>query len=277
MKFDDLKFGHRGHDIGDNLESMCENAKFHGVSNIQFAMAKTMNTVNFDEIGYDRELSKNVKAKLSEYNLEVSVLGCYINPVNPDTNVRNRELKRFDNFIRYAHDFKAKVIGTETGRNGDDYAHRHSEEVYTSFINNIKPLVKTAEEQNVVIGIEPVWDFTIYSVERLKRMLDEIKSDSLGVIMDISNIMNPGNLYMQDKYIDYAFDNFGDKIKAVHVKDFVFADGTKHFAVCGNGMLHIKHLFDRISEQKNLPELILDEMPVSKRAEALANLKEIIG
>ena len=143
-------------------------------------------------------------------------------------------------------------------------------------MDNLRPLVKTAEEQNVVIGIEPVWAFTIYSVERLKRMLDELKSDSLGVILDISNIMNPDNLYMQDKYIDYAFDNFGDKIKVLHLKDFIFADSERQFRVSGKGMLHIKHIFDRISEQKIVPEIILDEMPVSSRAEALKNLKEII-
>lgn len=276
MGFSDLEFGHRGHDIGDDLENMCINAKQNGVKKLQFAMAKTMSDINFDEIGYDKEVSKKVKSKLLEYDLEVSVLGCYINPVNPDIETRNRELKRFNNFIKYARDFDAKVIGTETGWNSDDYEYRHGEEVYKLFIDNLKPLVKTAEEQNVVIGIEPVWAFTIYSVERLKRVLDEIQSDSLGVILDISNIMNPDNLYMQDKYIDYAFDNFGDKIKAVHVKDFMFIDDTRHFAVSGNGMLHIKHLFDRILSQKNIPELILDEMHISKRNEALNNLKEII-
>ena len=64
MKYE---FGLRGHDIGNNFEEMCENAKKYGVKNLQFAMARTCNDINFDEIGFDEKVANDIKAKLDEY------------------------------------------------------------------------------------------------------------------------------------------------------------------------------------------------------------------
>lgn len=56
MNAKDYKFGMRGHDLDDNLLEMCENAKKHNVTKLQFALAKTVNDKDFYEIGYDVSL-----------------------------------------------------------------------------------------------------------------------------------------------------------------------------------------------------------------------------
>ena len=48
----DYEFGLRGHDIADNFEDMCKNAREAGINKLQFAMAKTMPDINFDKLGY---------------------------------------------------------------------------------------------------------------------------------------------------------------------------------------------------------------------------------
>ena len=106
------EFGLRGHDIGDNFTQMCENAKKYGVKKLQFALAKTVNDVNFDEIGFDEKLAHDIKKKLDEYGLHVSVLGCYIDPVCSNEEALKKSLKRFENFTRYANVFEADMIAT---------------------------------------------------------------------------------------------------------------------------------------------------------------------
>ena len=275
MSFSDYLFGLRGHDVADDFENMCINAKENGIKNLQFALAKTVSDINFDEIGYDKELSLKIKNALAENDLKVSVLGCYINPVETDEAALRTMLKRFENFIHYAKDFGACVIGTETGSRGSLEATR-SEENYKFFVENMKPLVKIAEKENVIVGIEPVWVFTIYSAEIMKRMLDEVNSPNLGVIFDLSNIMTADRLSMQDEIINEAFDILGDKIKAVHVKDFVFDGEQKSYAVTGEGQMNLKLLFERIGMMKEKPEIILDETPLASYLRAIENLKEIL-
>ena len=64
-------FGLRGHDIADNFDDMCRVAKNSGIKKLQFALAKTVNDVNFDTIGYDSELSFKIKKQLSSIRLHL--------------------------------------------------------------------------------------------------------------------------------------------------------------------------------------------------------------
>lgn len=275
MKFKDIVFALRGHDIGANFEEMLINAEKSGVKKLQLAMTKTINDVDFDVLGYDADFSLKVKNALDAHSLSVAVLGCYINPVDKDEKFREVQLTRFENFIRYAKDLNAAVIGTETGSVGS-LEETHSESNYKSFIASVRRLVKQAEKYDVTVGIEPVASLTIHSPQVMRRVLDDVASDNLGVILDISNMITTENFNLQSKIIDDSFDLLGNKIKAVHLKDFSIENGRKSFAVPGEGLLEIKHIFDRIEELSISPEIVLDECPVSRYNDALNNLKDII-
>ncbi len=86
----------------------------------------------------------------------------------------------------------------------------------------VRTLIAFAEECGVTVGIEPVCKCSISSPQRMKRFLDNISSDNLGVIFDLSNLMNRDVYLNQRQIIDDAFELFGDRIKTIHVKDFVF-------------------------------------------------------
>ena len=253
------KLGMRGHDLGKNIIEMCENAKKHNISNLQFALAKTVQDKDFYQIGYDAELSGEIKKTLDDYKLSVSVLGCYINPIAADEEICRKQLELFKNFILYARDFGAVVIGTETGSLGD-IEKNHSEETYQIFVKNMRNLITFAEKNGVVVGIEPVWSCPISSPQRMKRFLDDAASDNVGVIFDLSNLMNRDVYLNQRQIIDDAFDLFGDRIKVVHVKDFVIKDFDRSVPVFGTGLLDIEYLFSKIENMKVMPELIMDNM-----------------
>jgi sugar phosphate isomerase/epimerase len=269
-------FGLRGHDIADNFDDMCRVAKNSGIKKLQFALAKTVNDVNFDTIGYDSELSFKIKKQLDDYDLHVSVLGCYINPIATDKKQLNTQLTRFKNFLYYAKDFSADVIGTETGLL-DTLEKTHSEENYLNFVENMRPIVKEAEKLGVTVGIEPVYSNTIFSPQRMRRLLDDINSESLGVILDVSNMTYPQTRYMQCDIINDSFDLFGDKIKAIHLKDFTFDDeGKKSFAVAGTGELMTELIFDRLSQLSHTPEIILDGTKLVLYNDSLVSLENIL-
>lgn len=275
MNGNQYNFGMRGHDLGNTFIEMCENAKKHNVSNLQFALAKTVTDKNFFEIGYNPFLSKEIKKALDEYNLSVSVLGCYINPIAADEETCRKQLTLFKDFILYARDFHAVVIGTETGSLGD-VEKNHSEEVYQIFVNNMKPLVAFAEENGVTIGIEPVWQCPISSPQVMKRLLDDIPSDNLGVIFDLSNLMNRDVYLKQRQIIDDAFDLFGNRIKVIHVKDFIIKEYDRAVPIFGTGLLDIKYLFSKIENLKVMPELIMDDMRLENYDECTAFLRQIL-
>ena len=275
MNFENIQFGMRGHDIGNTFDEMLENAVKNGVPNLQFALAKTVSDVKFDEVGYDKDVSKMIADKLSENNLTVSVLGCYINPIDRNEASLETQLTRFENFIKYAKDFNAHVIATETGALATTEETR-SEENYQYLLKNVKRLVSVAEKEGVMMAIEPVRIYTIYSPQTMRRLLDDVNSDNLKVVFDLSNLIYADNTDEQYKLIDDAFDLFGDKIYAIHLKDYTVVDGVKKFAVAGNGMYDIKYLFDKISKLPAMPHIIFDEIPLVHYAEAKKNVENII-
>lgn len=268
-------FGLRGHDIGNNFDEMCRNAKAAGVKKLQFALAKTVNDVDFDKIGYDEKLSQEIKAKLEENDLHVSVLGCYICPVHSDPQALKTQLKRFENFLYYARDFGADVIGTETGVL-ETIEKTYSEENYQFFVSNMRPIVKKAEELGVTVGIEPVYASTIWSPQVMRRLLDDINSENMKVILDVSNMTHAPTRHMQCDIINDSFDLFGDEIKAVHLKDFTFDGDKKSFAVAGTGELMTELIFDRLEELRHTPEIILDETKLELYEESLKSLENIL-
>ena len=283
MNIKNFELGLRAHDIADSFSDMCALANENNVINLQFALAKTVSDVNFDEVGYDENLSKKIKTELDNHKLSVSVLGCYINPIAENKELQKSQLKRFENFIDYAKDFDATVIGTETGvlvyadnPHKVDIERTHSEETYQLFLNNLKPLVKKAERLGVTVGIEPVWECPICTPKVMKRLIDDINSDNQEAILDISNMINSENHTKQREMIDEAFDLFGEKIRIIHLKDFIIDEKGKRFAAAGTGDLEIAHMFKRINALEKKPEIILDGLPLADYKETVERLKEII-
>ena len=70
------------------------------------------------------------------------------------------------------------------------------------------------------IGIEPVWQLTIYSIDMMQKMIKDIASKNISVILDISNLMHSEIFDKQDYVINSAFEKFGDRISTIHLKDY---------------------------------------------------------
>lgn len=83
----------------------------------------------------------------------------------------------------------------------------------------LKELAPLAEELQVYIGVEYVWNMFLLSPMEAARYLDEIGSDYIGFYMDTGNMMPNG---FPEQWIRIL----GDRIKRVHFKDFRRAIGS---------------------------------------------------
>lgn len=271
MQISDYTFGLRGHDMGSDFPSMCANGVENHITSIQFAMAKTVLDVDFDEIGFDPAVAKKIHRKLCECGFSVPVLGCYINPIDADEERLERSLRRFEAFIRYAQVFGAGVVGTETG-----VAHRVEyplyREEYQLFMRGLSRLVESAERYGVDIGIEPVCTGTVCSPQIMHQVLDEIRSERVKVILDLSNLLTVEAIPNQRRIVDDSFELFGDRIQVVHLKDFKVVDGKKQFAPPTKGMMDIPYLFEQLSFMERKPDIILDNLPLGLYAGAIKDL-----
>lgn len=113
---------------------------------------------------------KNVFAK---NQVDVAVLGCYLNLANPNPEQLAKITHRYMAHIRFASWSGCGVVGTETGAPNETYTavpECHGEEALQTFITNLRPVVKYAEQMGVVMAIEPVWKHIVYNPARARRV-----------------------------------------------------------------------------------------------------------
>lgn len=257
-----LNIGMRAHDIAaQNITNLaCELEKLD-MHTIQLALLKSIHDIDVSDGHFSPGLAHFFRKELEKHDIHISVLGCYINPVAPDPAERMRELNRFREHIKYAHYLGADMIGTETGAVSNLESDNRSEENYQDFLSVMRPLAEYAASLGVMLGIEGVWCHTLYCPERMKRFLDDINMPNVSVIFDPVNYLNAENYRDQRKIIQQSFDLFGDRIAAIHIKDFVMKDNAMQMVLPTEGEFDFPFLMDYVKKNKPYISLLMEGVP----------------
>ena len=202
---------------------------------------------------------KNVFAK---NQVDVAVLGCYLNLANPNPEQLAKITHRYMAHIRFASWLGCGVVGTETGAPNVTYTavpECHGEEALQTFITNLRPVVKYAEQMGVVMAIEPVWKHIVYNPARARRVLDEINSPNLQIILDPVNLLDYCNYKDQVAIVDEAIDLLGEDVAMIHLKDFIPEDGKLRSVGCGLGQMDYTSVLKFMKERKPFIHATLED------------------
>lgn len=163
--------------------------------------------------------------RLFEKNeMDVAVLGNYLNLAHPDEAVIRASLEKYYSHIRFASLLSCGMVGTETGAPNAEYRYCpecRSEEALALFIRNLKPVVRCAEQFGVILAIEPVARHIVYNAKRARIVLDEVGSHNLQILFDPVNLLDLENVDHRDEVFAEAIELLGPDIAMVHFKDFV--------------------------------------------------------
>ena len=192
-------------------------------------------------------LAMYIKNVFARNQVDIAVLGCYLNLANPHKEQLSETIRRYLAHIRFASWLGCGVVGTETGAPNEDYAFTpqcHTEEALQTFMENLRPVVAYAEKMGVVIGIEPVYRHIVYNPRRARRVLDEINSPNLQIIFDPVNLLDMPNYEERDSVIREAIELLGPDIAVVHLKDCTVRDGQLLSMGCGQGEMDYKPILN---------------------------------
>lgn len=183
-------------------------------------------------------LAMYIKNVFAKNEVDIAVLGCYLNLANPNREQLEKTVHRYMAHIRFASWLGCGVVGTETGAPNETYSFTpecHTEEALKLFIQNVRPVVKYAEQMGVVFAIEPVYRHIVWNPKQARRVLDEINSPNLQIIFDPVNLLDIANYQNRDEIIREAIELLGQDIAMVHLKDFRIEDGKMISVGCGLG------------------------------------------
>ena len=260
-----LNTGMRCHDICPKMEmeQVFEQVKMLGVSNIQLALGKSIAGYDFGPGHFTPGLGHRISRLLQENGIHVTVLGCVINPANPDEEARKNAVRRFTEHMKYARILGADLIGTETGRmdaEGKFTAATYTEEAYQLFCRTMAAITEAAEDLGVIVGLEGGYNHVLHTPERMRRFLREIASPNVEVIFDPMNLIHPDETdrESQKRILDKAFSWYGDRITVLHVKDVAFEGEKQVFHFVGEGVFDYEPLLRWVKEEKPQIDLLLE-------------------
>lgn len=249
-----MRLGIRAHDTKyAPLEELIPNIHNLGFKCMHIALSKSIKEFKPDICTMTPGLAMYMKELCIENKVDIAVLGCYLNLCNPDPEQHKQIVEKYKAHIRFASVLGCGVVGTETGAVNVEYKYEpanHTEESLNLFIENLKPIVKYAEQFGVIIAIEPVWKHIVCTIERARKVLDAIDSPNLQIIFDPVNVLYTGNIDRQDEIIEQAFDLLRDEIAVVHCKDYVVEGDELKSIAAGTGGLNYPLLLKKIKQYK---------------------------
>lgn len=260
-----LNTGMRCHDLCPKMEmeQVFAQVKANDIHQIQLAFGKSISNYDFTTGHYSPGFARYIASQLKENDIHVAVLGCYINPTNPIESRRQAEVARFIEHLKYARIIGADMVGTETGRLDPDFKvtkESYTEEGYQLLLKSMREIVAAAEKLGVIVGVEGVFNHTLYSPARMKRFLEDIDSPNVEVILDAVNLIHPDQTSPEDqaRVIDQAFAYYGDRISVLHVKDFVFDGENQLFRHVGDGNFCYEPLMKQVKANKPQITMLLE-------------------
>lgn len=249
-----MQLGIRLHDT----KKLCFEERIADVHDLGFkcghlALAKVINEFPVTDEALTPGLAMYIKKVFEKNDVDIAVLGCYLNLANPNEEQLQKAVHRYMAHIRFASWLGCGVVGTETGCPNETYTHVpecHNEESLQLFIKNLRPIVKYAETMGVVFAIEPVWKHIVCNPKRARRVLDEIGSPNLQIILDPVNLLDMCNYQDQVAIVDEAIELLGPDVAMVHLKDFVIEDGKMKSVGAGLGQMDYTSIIKFMKERK---------------------------
>lgn len=258
-----MNYGMRCHDIcpKGSMDQVFDVVQENGINQIQLALGKSISEIDSEYGHYSPGLGRTISEKLKARGIHVSILGCYINPTNPDEAKRQEEVRKFIEHLKYAKAIGADMVGTETGRYDAEFnvvPYTYTEGCYQLLLKSMREIVSAAEKLGVIVGIEAVHDHTLYSPEMMRRFLDDMDSPNVEAILDPVNLLSAENYRDQKSVIDKAFALYGDKISVIHVKDLKMVDGQPDFEHVGDGLFDYEPLLKHLKAEKPYITMLLE-------------------
>lgn len=258
-----MNLGVRAHDCGKaSVEELAKKVSEKGFTCVHLALNKAIEGIDTGAGKLNPGMAYYIREAFYRNNVQIAVLGCYLNLAHPDKEERRKIHERYKEHIRFARDFGCSVVGTETGSINGDYSRNEKnkgEEALQIFIDSLREVVKEAEKFGVFVAIEGVTSHIVCTPERMKKVLDAIDSNNLQVIFDPVNLIDIDNYKDQDEMMKKSFELFGDRIVTVHAKDFIIKDGAVKSVPSGKGLLNYDLLMKLIKTNRPYVNVTLED------------------
>ena len=267
-----MQIGIRLHDMAPGtLARRLETARRQGFCCAHVALSKTVDGFKMSEAEQrlTPEFAAEMKALFASSGQECVLLGCYQQLANPDREALEKTQACYRAHIRFSRWMGARMVGTETPCKTVSFPRPvwESEEAFRLFEDGLRPVLRYAQEQDVLLAVEPVFCDIVSTPERAQRLLDDMRSDHLRIILDGVNLLSNEAALDPGPVIEDAIRRLGDRVALLHMKDFRLVPGERRpvSVACGQGGMRYEQLLS-FAREKGLPMTVENTAPENAAA-----------
>ncbi len=178
--------------------------------------------------------------------VEISAVSATYNMAHPDASVRHRGLAALRAIAAAAPAMGTRLLTLCTGsRDAADQWRFHpensSEEAWIVMRESMAAAIEIAELYNVDLGIEPELANIVSTPALAHRLIAELQSPRLRIVLDAANLFEAASLAEQREIVSRGIDLLAGRISIAHAKD---RSAGGRFTFAGNGVLDYPHYLD---------------------------------
>ena len=186
-----------------------------------------------------------IRKETASRDIVIAAVAGNINMADTNPEKRQQGIERLRMVIGACESVGTSVVATCTGSRHPESMWRHhpdnaSPEAWRDVCATLEQVLPTAEAAGVMVAFEPEINNVASDAKRSRRLIDEMGSPNLKVVMDAANIFGKDDLPRMTEVLDEAFDLLGDHVAIAHGKDLDHGGDAGHLAA-GTGKLDYAH------------------------------------
>ena len=173
----------------------------------------------------------------------IPAISATYNMIHPDPGHRAVGLRRLATMIEAARQCGIGLVTLCTGtRDPDDMWRAHPDNVspqaWRELLAEMEQAAAFAEAAGVGLGVEPELANVVNSAEAARRLVDELGSPALRIVLDPANLAETATPEARRAVIARAVDTLADRLALAHAKD---RDARGGFVAAGRGVVDFGH------------------------------------
>ncbi len=213
--------------------------------------------VRFNPLKPDWAAAKKIVSTLERAGIEIVGLFGYYNIVDPDVERRKLGEARMEALLTNWKRLGCPLVSTETGTfnsqsEWESDPQNQTEQGYLQCRAAFQKHARTAEKHGAVLSIEAYYRNIIGTIDRAERLLHEVNSPALKLVMDPCNYFRKQDLPRMKPILEEMFKRLGDQIVIAHAKDVKPSATGEDLPAAGLGVLDYP-LFLRLLAQLDRP------------------------
>ena len=226
---------------GDNADAVLAQVAAAGFSCTQFNMACTGLPSLPAHIA--PEIAADVAAAARRHGVAIAAISATYNMIHPDTAVRAAGFAALSCIVAAAQAMGTRLVTLCTGTRDPHDQWRHhpdnaSAEAWRDLLSEMARAAELAEAYGVDLGIEPELANVVCDAIHARRLIDEIGSPRLRIVLDPANLFEIADPPRRRALVAGAVDLLAERISMAHAKDRA-PDGG--FATAGKGVVDFLH------------------------------------